>query len=273
MRETKVGGLAEVVSCEGPSDLIATIEQEIIPRLVLAHRLDSTASCVDARPPPTADEIAAFGKLIVDQNTSAALATIDGFAHSGLTIESILIELIGKTARHLGDLWLEDRVSFVDVTTGLTTLQQIVNVLGPRLAPNVPHRGLVLLTAAPTEQHTLGLFLLGEFLRRAGWSVDVLPDMSLAELGAYLLRNDVDAIGFSVSREDLLPALARAVATVRRDAIKPGVRIMVGGRIELSTFAAEHSVKVLESPSWAVQWLGEHDAAKEPRNTSMTSGE
>jgi methanogenic corrinoid protein MtbC1 len=254
-----------------PGDLMRTIEREIIPRLVLAHR-DETVSdtCVDSRPPPTANEIAAFAKLVITQGLGPALDTVDRLAHQGLALESILLDLVGKTARLLGEQWQEDTISFTDVTAGLGTLQQLVNVLGPSFAATTPHRGLVLLTSAPNEQHTLGLFLLGEFVRKAGWGVDVVPGMTGAEVGAYVARTEVDVIGFTVCREELLPTLARTIDVVRRESRNPEVDIMVGGRIDLTGFASQHQVTALESPPWAVRWLDERGTRS--RRVSRSSG-
>ncbi|MDX2013680.1 MAG: cobalamin-dependent protein [Myxococcaceae bacterium] len=249
-----------------------TIEREIIPRLVLAHRDDTAteAACADSRPPPTANEIAMFGKLVVNQGLGAALDTVDRLGQQGLALESILLDLIGKTARWLGEQWQEDAISFTDVTSGLGTLQQLVNVLGPSFATTTPHRGLVLLTSAPNEQHTLGLFLLGEFLRKAGWGVDVVPGMTSAEVGAYVARAEVDVLGFSVCRDELLPTLGRTIEVVRRESRNRELDIMVGGRIDLTGFASQHDVTALESPTWAVRWLDERGTR--PRRVSRSSG-
>jgi methanogenic corrinoid protein MtbC1 len=238
---------------------MTTIEREIIPRLVLAHRdeMSFDVACSDSRPPPTANEVAAFGRLALSEGLGAALDTVDRLARQGLALESILLDLVAKAARWLGEQWQEDAISFTDVTAGLGTLQQLVNVLGPSFSQATPHRGLVLLTSAPNEQHTLGLFVLGEFLRKAGWGVDVVPGMTSAEVGAYVSRAEVDVIGFTVCREELLPALARAIELARRESRNRGLGIMVGGRIELASFASQHDVTALESPAWAVRWLEE----------------
>jgi len=243
-----------------PGNVMQTIEREIIPRLVLAHRDEAFAACADARPPPTTTEIADFGKLVITQSVPAAIEVVERLATQGLALESIFLDLFGKTARWLGDRWLDDQISFVDVTAGLGTLQQLVNVLGPNYQPVVPSKGTVLLTAAPGEQHTLGLFLLGEFLRQAEWGVDVLPGMTAAELGAYVARTHVEALGLTVGREDMLPSLARAIELVRRESRNPELAIMIGGRIDLTEFAARHGVTALENPPWAVRWLNERRA-------------
>jgi MerR family transcriptional regulator, light-induced transcriptional regulator len=240
-----------------PGDLMQTIERDIIPRLVLAHRDEALASCVDSRPPPTNNEIAAFGRLVTVQNLSTALEVIDELARQGLALESILLDLVGKTARWLGEQWLEDAISFADVTAGLGTLQQIVNVLGPSFNQAVPSRGMVLLTTTPGEQHTLGLFLLGEFLRRAGWGVDVVPGLTPMELSSYLTRSTVEVVGFTVCRDELLPSLARSIEVVRKESRNPDLDVIIGGRIDLTGFASQHGVTALESPTWAVRWLDE----------------
>ncbi|MCA2977030.1 MAG: cobalamin-dependent protein [Myxococcaceae bacterium] len=249
-----------------------TTERDTVPRLALAQREGPgrEVACAEARPLPTPAEIAAFGRLSVTQGLGPALETVEHLAQQGLAQESILLDLVGKTARWLGDQWLEDQISFTDVTTGLSTLQQVVHVLGPSFAQTPPHRGLVVLTTAPGEQHTLGLFLLGEFVRRAGWGVDVMPGLTTTELLSHVAHTNVDVLGFSVCREELLPNLARTIEQVRRDSKNRALDIMVGGRIDLTGFASAHGLTALENPSWAVRWLDERGSHPRPASRSSS---
>ena len=72
-----------------------------------------------------------------------------------------MLDLIAPAARMLGDGWVDDTRTFTDVTFGLGILQQVVHTFGPTLAPQDGNRGSVVLVAAPSEQHTLGVHVLG----------------------------------------------------------------------------------------------------------------
>ncbi len=240
-------------SSEPSGGLVETIEREIIPRLFLAHRPICETKCSGARLTPTPQEIAEFAKVATTQDLEAALAWVDALAHAGLGLESILMDLVAPTARALGEQWDEDLISFVQVTAALGLLQKLVHVLGPRFAPDSAHRGLCALVAAPHEQHILGLYLVGEFLRRAGWSVQ-LPD--LPEEGVLDLSSTyVEMVGFSVSVVEHLPELALTIEAVRDCSQNRDLPIMVGGAIDLTAFARTHKVEFVSSPRLVVAWL------------------
>lgn len=237
-------------------DLSETIEREIIPRLVLAHRGEEVeVACSGARGPPTEAEIIDFARISVSQDLDAALAVVDTLARDGLGLESIYMELITPTARLLGENWQTDLYTFSDVTAGLGTLQKLVQVLGPSFAPEAPHRGLCVLVAAPGEQHTLGLFLVGEFLRRGGWGIELVPGMTQEELVALVSTAHVAMVGFTVSVSEHLPALGHTIRLVRAHSRNQDLPIMVGGAIDLVTFASEQDIKLLLAPRMVVEWM------------------
>lgn len=237
-------------------DLIDTIEREVIPRLVLAHRSPEPVMGVcEARGPPTDAEIVDFSRIAVAQDLDAALAKVDGFARDGLGLESILMDLVAPTARLLGENWQTDLYTFSDVTAGLGLLQKLVQVLGPSFAPDAPHRGLCVLVAAPGEQHTLGLFLVGEFLRRAGWGIELVPGLTEEELISLVSTAHVAMVGFTISGENHFAALTKTITAVRAHSRNQDLPILVGGGIDLSGFAAQHDVKFLNAPRLVVDWL------------------
>jgi hypothetical protein len=64
----------------------------------------------------------------------------------------------------------------------------------------------------------------------------------------------VDAVGFTVSRAALLPALATAISALR-SASPAAPDVMVGGPLPLTAFADTNGARALTSPESAVQWL------------------
>lgn len=246
---------------EETSDLLATIESEIIPRLAFAHRADplSPTLCPESRQPPTEAELAEFARIATCHDLSGALAFVESLARQGLSLEILLLELVGATARLLGTQWETDLRSFTEVSAGLGTLQQVVHILGPSFAPTLPHRGLVVLVAAPGEQHTLGLYMVGEFLRRAGWGVQVAPTISNAGLVDLVATERVEMLGISVSNDELLRPLAGLIESVQGASCNPDMSIMLGGPLELSDYATQCGVSLCTSdPRDAVRWLERH---------------
>ena len=253
--------VVEGAAFEDRADLLATIQNQIIPQLVLAHihtEPPGTEECADARLPPTAAEVEAFAKIAVREDIPTALAFVQKIATAGISLEVILLNLLTPAARLLGDMWNDDETSFSEVAVGLATLQQVVQILGPSFAPAAPDRGFVLLVAPAPEQHTLGIYLVGEFLRRAGWGVQVAPNLSESDLLALLSEQRVDMIGISVSNSDLLKPVTRMVAAIKKASINPDVLVMLGGSAELAAHASQIGATFCSDPRDAVRWLEQH---------------
>lgn len=239
-------------------DLLSTIEEAIIPRLMLAHTNESNAQKVRARGVPTPGEVAEFARLAACDELATVLAYVEEVTNDGLDLASVLLHLVAPAARLLGDQWKADLRSFTEVTTGIGTLQQVVHVLGPAFASALPERGQIVLTAAPGEQHTLGLSVLAEFLRRAGWAVHLMPSATSADL-LYLVSNDfIEAIGFTVSTPTALAQVGPLITSLHKASKNPDLTVMLGGSLDLTGFLEKTDVDAVVcsgDPTEVVRWL------------------
>ena len=235
--------------------LLEAIEQEIVPRLMLAHKVSATApTCEAARPLPTGDEIADFARIAVRHDLNGALNVVERMCRDGLSLESVLLDLVSAAARLLGDDWLADRRSFIEVGAGLGTLQQVVHTLSPAHSPALPHRGSVLLVAAPGEQHTLGVYLVGELLRRAGFGVHIEPAMEPEAVVDFISEEVPVMVGISVSTDLWLSGAAALVQRLKDCA--PQLPVLLGGALELGELARRTGADgSFTDPRDAVRWL------------------
>lgn len=213
--------------------LTHAIETKIVPRLVLAGRITPPAGAV--APAPDSPEVAALAELVLTSDFAAATAFVEALHAGGQALEMLYLDLLAPTARRLGQMWEDDTASFTDVTLGLQQLRSVLHDFSAEFAPPVPaSRGLrrrALLVPVPGEQHGFGLAMVAEFFRRAGWDVWSGPVVSRTELAAMVGREAFAVLGFSVSCDDSLDALATAIRTVRRASRNPGIGIMVGGPV------------------------------------------
>ena len=216
------------------TQLVRTIEQEIIPRLMLAHRTVPERLLRPSVPgqPITVHEVEQFAKLALAHDEDLAFVTIQALRARGVSVERIYLELLAPTARYLGELWEEDLCSFTDVTVGLGRLQRVLRELSPALGRAVEHPAQgrrVLLLPSPSEQHTFGLVMVAEFFRRAGW--DVTGGAWAADADAATLAGAewFDVVGFSLGAEVHLQALADSIGKVRHAACNRDIAILVGG--------------------------------------------
>ena len=155
-----------------PLRMARLIEGEIIPRLLLAHRAerDIATPLVAAFTP---QEATAFAHLTLQLEVFALLARIETHIARGVPIDTIYLDLLAPAARVLGDFWDNDVCDFVDVT-----MAHVAAAAGDSRARQprpLPQRAQtradrrVLFTVPPGDQHSLGLVMIEDFFRRAGW--------------------------------------------------------------------------------------------------------
>ena len=216
--------------------VVETLRTHIIPRIVLAFRSLPAVVMPDAADTTEPDAVEAFARLIVSLDDEAASAHVEQLLASGATVESVLLELLAPTARHLGTLWESDAEDFVTVTLGVSRLHQIMRRLGDAFVSEGHAAGSgrsILLTIIPGEQHSFGLSMVAEFFRRDGWNLCTGPFSSHQELISLVQSHWFDVIGFSVSSDRRLDELRRDIGAIRRDARNQQIGIMLGGPLVL----------------------------------------
>jgi methanogenic corrinoid protein MtbC1 len=204
--------------------LVRTIEAEIIPRLVAAHRQDSThGGPLAAKVFP--EDVIAFSDLTMQQDADACLEFVGSIRSRGVSLPAIYLDLIAPAASRLGALWCEDRCDFTLVTVGLWRMQQVLYDLSPefRTGPEAAsaQQRRIMLSAVPGSQHTMGILMVSEFFHRAGWPV--------------VSRQWFDVIGISVGSEPQLDKVGELIHGLRRASKNPEVRVMLGGPVTISS--------------------------------------
>jgi methanogenic corrinoid protein MtbC1 len=217
--------------------LTRTIQAEIIPRLMLAHRMSESAILPGAQTArnPTLADIQEMARLLATHEVSAARRYVDSLCEAGMPLETVFLDLLTGAARLLGLQWEEDQASFADVTIGLSRIQQLVRELGPSFSGGSTSGGRLqaVLAPVPGEQHTLGVHVAEEFFRRAGWEVLCIPDVSESELIGLLQSEPVRLLGLSIGSLDRVARLGQLVAEVRGCTQGRELVVMIGGAATL----------------------------------------
>lgn len=135
-------------------------------------------------------------------------------------------------ARRLGGMWEEDTCTFWDVTIGLSRLSQELMAIERALPAHAgPLLGRFLLSAAPGDQHGLGIATVAVALRAAGWDVTAdLPSLPDPLVDA-VRRQRFSVIGLSVGHERALAPVADLVAEIRSRSMNRDIRVALGGAI------------------------------------------
>jgi methanogenic corrinoid protein MtbC1 len=208
--------------------LAATIADYVIPRLLALHCEipDPPAHFLKDRP----QEVAELARLVLGPDNDDAADYILRLKDGGLSLDTLHLELLEPTARHLGELWHDDRIDFVDVTLGVSKLQRLVHVFEglDRIAPYDEKRK-VLIACAPGDQHSLGTVMVQKFLRASGWYVCSCATPRIEEAADIAAGEWFGVVGFSLGSDVHLDNLKAAVSRVRHHSKNRKVGVMVGG--------------------------------------------
>ena len=207
--------------------LARAVEREVIPRLLEAH------------PRPEADvprvtpaHVAALVGLTLARDQERSVGQVLALHASGIPAEALYLELLTPAARRLGQMWENDDCDFTDVTVGLFHLQAAQRQLSPAFVGQIAPEAdapRVFLAPLPGEQHTLGLSIVDDFFRRAGWHTWSGSVTSAVELGAMLRQEWFDVVGLSFTCDEQLESGRRLIAMVRGVSRNPAVAVMAGG--------------------------------------------
>jgi methanogenic corrinoid protein MtbC1 len=181
-----------------------------------------------------ADDRHAFLECVLGPDEDAASLLVDELVRRGVSVEAVYLDLLAPTAVQLGELWDSDECDFLEVTIALGRLQRVLRELsGTFVAAGVPESvaGRALLSNIPGEQHTLGIFMVAEFMLRDGWGVRVGTPASSAELVTLVQDEWFDVVGFSAACDARLLKLRHEIASVRRHSQNPNIVVLVGGRV------------------------------------------
>jgi len=245
---------------EAGADLVSTIEDQIIPRLLLAHDGDREApgGCGDTRPPPTAEEIDGFAALSVEHDVAGLLEEVARLSREGLSFETLLLDLIGGAADHIGVLWQDDVLTFGQVTVAAGALQRVSAALGHQAESMLRHGDLVVLTTPPGEQHVLPLHLLGELLQQEGWAAHVEPNLDEEDLIDLVSEESVVTVAISCKSPERLDRFETVVRKVTGASLNPDLEFVFGGTDELRDVAARCGGVYCPTLPEMLTWLADH---------------
>lgn len=262
----KLDALWSSIKEDGRHDHIEVLSEHIAPArlfsdwdLLLHTRLNQVGTATSsALSVPTLGEKSAPKAVAIQIHNLVDLALnaddiginrfIAALAEQGWTGDAIVTLLIEPTARALGNAWLADDCSELDLTIGLSMLQLAGHAVRYSATADCIRnsRYSILLATAPGEPHVLGTTLLADQFTDAGWRVDMaFPDSNEA-LANQLSMQHPDALDIGLSdalpRSHSVTRLRATIAHSRAALTNEPTVISVGGR--LFTEAAENARSV-----------------------------
>ena len=127
-----------------------------------------------AEPVLRTDLLDAFRVAAIEETHHAMEAFLRDLVRQKVPAATVADLYIPALARRLGDDWLDDRVSFMEVTLASSRMQGMLRAIGAAWTADLAdpaQQGALLLIVVRNEQHTLGAMVLLGQLRRMGVSV------------------------------------------------------------------------------------------------------
>ena len=215
--------------------LAKAVEYEIIPRLMLAHRVphECAEHPLTNKQRVTPEDVALFAELVLHEEDRVVRDCVISLRDRGVPVESIFLDLLAPVARHLGEMWERDLCTFTEVTVGLGRLQKVLRENSVAFGQfNGSHHSTegrrILLMPCPGEQHTFGLSVVAEIFQRAGW--DVVTSFLATDAAAVMVKKDwYDVVGFSLGSVAGIARLSAAIRLVRDVSLNDRISIVCGG--------------------------------------------
>lgn len=208
-----------------PGDALEGLAREVVSRLADRSRADGAA----LRRPPD-EETERLAGLLVSDAPEAGADYVNRLLQRGADVQEIYLTHLSGAARWLGEMWEADKLSFAEVTVGVSRIYAILRALRPgfRGSGSVP-RPYAVFAAVPGETHTLGVSMAADIFRRDGWEIDLKLGRQHEQLMDEIEHSDAQLIGLSASGAHALADLARLVMALRVS--RPDAFIMIAGPV------------------------------------------
>lgn len=222
------------------------IESEIIPRLLVAHGgVGQATGDVGQDAGVSAEEVEAFAPLSLQVEADELIEHVRALVARGVSMETLLVDLLAPSARLLGQFWEDDRCDFVDVTMGLWRLQEVVHELSSLVPADRQHPGRdrrALFASMPGDQHSFGTVVVDELFSANGWMTDRISEASITDLTERVREEWFDLAGLTISWDYNIGALPALIRMLRESSRNSQICVMVGGRVFVDNAALAENV-------------------------------
>jgi MerR family transcriptional regulator, light-induced transcriptional regulator len=174
-----------------------------------------------------------FMQAILSGDMEAVADLRDDFRRQHVTPGAVAELYIPEAARRFGTAWLNDTMTFCEVTLGSARLQSVLHDLATEFV-DAPlddiTKGVVLVVVPAGEQHTLGGLTVACQLRRRGVSVCVEIGPTADAVRALVASRRFDGAFVSVGSSRQLEALPELVKAMKSNP-NHSLMVAVGGAI------------------------------------------
>ncbi len=222
----EIGGVAEQRHLL-PFRAVQSLADEVVVHLANRMRIDP-AHVV----PPIHVDVESFTRALLDNQSEQAAEIILKERRDGVSMEAVYLLTLAGAARLMGEMWLEDRLSFIDMTVATGRIFGMMRGLRfdaeqPMLQGEKSRKALFV--TVPGETHTLGVTMAADLFRSRGWMITLRTGLDHGQLAESLSQEHHSVIGISAGHPKSIVALTRLVVALR--ILQPWAHIIVGGQL------------------------------------------
>lgn len=215
--------------------IAAVVEKQLVPKLVLAgrsaHRIEESLEAGMA--PVDHGEIDTFLDLLLNSERGTCIAHISALHADGVSLESIYLDLLAPAAQRLGPMWLEDEMTFDEISVALARLQTLVSKVAQSetpVHPEIDPDRHIVLARTKGEQHAFGLLMVAEFFRLAGWQVSGGSSLVAGrDLDKLLHTQPIAVLGLTAGSRSAALELKNHIFSARKKSANQKLCVIVGG--------------------------------------------
>ena len=172
-----------------------------------------------------------FLTAVLHGDHHACLAIVREAASDGCSTADIYQQIIQPVMYEIGILWENNTISVAQEHLASAIVGRVlaaVSMNGPLAASRA---GKVVVTAASSEYHEIGAWMISDVLEQEGWDVRYLgANTPPADLLALLRDFRPDALVISVTMPFNILQARETIRMIREDGDLGSVRVMVGGQ-------------------------------------------
>ena len=202
-----------------------------LARHVLSSLADRGKAGTGPAGPVRSGSLAALLASVLDGETFDSAMVVAALRAESVSDMDIADHYIPEAARHLGQCWVDDDLSFARVTMATNRLQQMLGHLTPD--PDLADAALIAAPAILTctfrgDQHILGWKLITHQLRRQGLPVVSLLSTTPAEIAETVQRMPVGLVLVSASQMFAVDAVTDLFSRLQKGIGDPPALAMGG---------------------------------------------
>ena len=207
---------------DASADLVESLAKQALSEVVSKTRPDLTQDY--------GHSIQALTDAVLSIDPDARNVVIARLIEGGVTTDDFVTDYAPDVARHLGALWEDNDISFVDVTIGVARLQETVRVLSSHRTRTAhgPSRPKVMLIVPTEEDHVYGGLTAALAFEKLGCEVTFAVGHATTELVQSCHETHFDMVGISVSSRRNM-RVARSLIGALRKASLQSIQIVIGG--------------------------------------------